>query len=104
MKSAAVQRSAVIKRSIVLHGRKTSVSIEEIFWNGLKEIARDERVTLSKLVGLIDGRRAEGSNLSSAIRVFILIRFKDWAQSLARSDLASRPAVQPPSIAAMRGG
>lgn len=65
-------KSPVIKRSIVLDGHKTSISIEESFWVALKEIARNSGTTLSKLVASIGANRAAGSNLSSAIRVHIL--------------------------------
>ena len=52
-------------------GHKTSVSLEEAFWKGLKEIADDRNVTLSDLVSSIDTDRQQG-NLSSAIRLFVL--------------------------------
>lgn len=64
-------KSKVVKRSIVIAGHKTSVSLEEAFWRGLKEIAVDRRMTLSDLVGAIDAERQHG-NLSSAIRLFVL--------------------------------
>jgi len=64
-------KSKVVKRSIVIAGHKTSVSLEEAFWRGLKEIAIDRRVTVSDLVGAIDAERQQG-NLSSAIRLFVL--------------------------------
>jgi predicted DNA-binding ribbon-helix-helix protein len=64
-------KSLVVKRSIVIAGHKTSVSLEEPFWLGLKEIAQKEQVTLSTMVGDIDTRRRQG-NLSSAIRLFVL--------------------------------
>jgi predicted DNA-binding ribbon-helix-helix protein len=64
-------KSLVVKRSIVIAGHKTSVSLEEPFWLGLKEIAQNQRVTLSNMVGDIDTRRRQG-NLSSAIRLFVL--------------------------------
>ena len=67
MKSA----STVIKRSIVIGGHKTSVSIEDDFWLGLKHIAGEREATIAKLVQEIDGVRVRG-NLSSAIRVYIL--------------------------------
>jgi predicted DNA-binding ribbon-helix-helix protein len=67
--------SVVVKRSIVLHGHKTSVSLEDQFWDALRDVARRERVTLSELVGKIDHNRS-GRNLSSAIRVFILDYFR----------------------------
>lgn len=64
-------RSLVVKRSIVLAGHKTSVSLEDAFWNALKEIAGSYNVTLSQLVATIDSQRQHG-NLSSAIRLFVL--------------------------------
>jgi len=63
--------SPVVKRSIVIAGHKTSVSLEDGFWQGLKEIANERNLTLSDLVATIDTDRHRG-NLSSAIRLFVL--------------------------------
>jgi len=63
--------SPVIKRSIVIAGHKTSVSIEDAFWTALKEIAQARQQSVAELIGSIDGAR-RGANLSSAIRVFVL--------------------------------
>jgi predicted DNA-binding ribbon-helix-helix protein len=63
--------SPVVKRSIVIAGHKTSVSLEDAFWQGLKEIAVLRQMTLSDLVASIDTDRHHG-NLSSAIRLFVL--------------------------------
>lgn len=63
--------SPVVKRSIVIAGHKTSVSLEDAFWQGLKEIAVLRQMTLSDLVALIDSDRRHG-NLSSAIRLYVL--------------------------------
>lgn len=68
-------KSPVVKRSIVLAGRKTSISLEEAFYNGLKDIAMKRRQTLSDLVGAIDADRKLG-NLSSAIRLFVLNQYQ----------------------------
>jgi predicted DNA-binding ribbon-helix-helix protein len=68
-------KSPVIKRSIVIAGHKTSVSLEDAFWRGLKEIALSRGVTLSDLVAAIDSERQLG-NLSSAIRLFVLDHYK----------------------------
>jgi predicted DNA-binding ribbon-helix-helix protein len=68
-------KSPVVKRSIVVAGHKTSVSLEEAFWNGMKEISALRKMTLSELVGEIDGNRQQG-NLSSAIRLYVLDHFK----------------------------
>jgi predicted DNA-binding ribbon-helix-helix protein len=67
--------SPVVKRSIVIAGHKTSVSLEDAFWKGLKEIASNREMTLSDLVGTIDTDRHHG-NLSSAIRVFVLDHYR----------------------------
>jgi len=61
--------SPVTKRSVVIAGRKTSISLEDEFWNGLKAIAHRHHRTLSAVVGEIDQKRR--GNLSSAIRVFV---------------------------------
>ena len=64
-------KSPVVKRSIVIAGHKTSVSLEDAFWKGLKEIASRRDATLSELVASIDADRRHG-NLSSALRLFVL--------------------------------
>jgi predicted DNA-binding ribbon-helix-helix protein len=71
-------RSPVVKRSVVIAGHKTSVSLEEAFWNGMKEISGLRNMTLLELVGEIDSNRQHG-NLSSAIRLFVLDYFKNRA-------------------------
>ena len=75
-------KSPVVKRSIVVAGHKTSVSLEEAFWNGMKEISGERNMTLSELVGEIDSKRQQG-NLSSAIRLFVLDHFKSRATPTA---------------------
>ena len=71
-------KSTVVKRSIVLAGHKTSVSLEDPFWEGLKEIAKAKRQSLSELVSGIDTDR-EHANLSSAIRLFVLNHYQTQA-------------------------
>jgi predicted DNA-binding ribbon-helix-helix protein len=73
-------KSAIIKRSIVLAGHKTSISLEEAFWQGLKDIASKKQQTLSELVGTIDSERRFG-NLSSAVRLFVLNHYQERAPS-----------------------
>ena len=68
-------KSPVVKRSIVIAGHKTSVSLEDAFWDALKEIAAQRKATLSDLVASIDSTRTQG-NLSSAIRLFVLDYFR----------------------------
>jgi len=90
-------KSPVVKRSIVIAGHKTSVSLEDAFWKGLKEIAAERSVTLSELVASIDSDRQHG-NLSSGIRLFVLDHYRsqisdDIAErSSTRELMAARPA------------
>ena len=64
-------KSLVVKRSVVFDGHKTSISLEDAFWNSLEEIAHTHGVTTSKLVAEIDNARQQ-NNLSSAVRLFVL--------------------------------
>jgi len=82
-------KSPVVKRSIVIAGHKTSVSLEDAFWKSLKDIAGERQVTLSDLVASIDADRRHG-NLSSAIRLFVLDHFR------AKSNGEVRVAPSPP--------
>jgi predicted DNA-binding ribbon-helix-helix protein len=65
-------KSAVVKRSVVIAGHKTSISLEDVFWGALRDIAAAQHRTLGEMVATIDANR-QSSNLSSAIRVFVLI-------------------------------
>ena len=92
-------KSPVVKRSIVVGGHKTSVSLEEPFWTSMKEISQQLSVTLSELVSEIDTNRQQG-NLSSAIRLFVLDHFKRLAagqtgESMPRSGPAQGLAESP---------
>ena len=66
----------ILKRSIVVSGHKTSISLEDEFWNCLREIAEERGEYVSSLVGNIDAER-QFANLSSAIRLYILRHFRD---------------------------
>jgi len=63
--------STVVTHSIIIDGHKTSISLEDAFWSGLKEIAQAQGATVSQTVKEIDNMR-KGANLSSAIRLFVL--------------------------------
>ena len=86
-------KSLVIKRSIVIGGHKTSVSLEDAFWQELKRIAGHQRATLSSVIGSIDMQRQQG-NLSSAIRLFVL------EQARARAGEAASRQGSGPEISA----
>ncbi|MDP2410515.1 MAG: ribbon-helix-helix domain-containing protein [Pseudolabrys sp.] len=84
-------KSSIVKRSIVIAGHKTSVSLEDPFWLGLKEIARSQHMTLPNIVGEIETSRREG-NLSSAIRLFVLDKVR------SQSDFARARAATPDAV------
>jgi predicted DNA-binding ribbon-helix-helix protein len=69
-------KSSIVKRSVIIDGHKTSVSLEAPFWHGLREIAELRQKPLSNLLHEIDAGRAS-ANLSSAIRVFVLEYFRE---------------------------
>jgi predicted DNA-binding ribbon-helix-helix protein len=79
-------KSSIVKRSIVVAGHKTSVSLEDAFWNSLRQIANERNETLSDLVANIDTDRQQGSNLSSAIRLFVLDCVRDQASADAKQN------------------
>jgi predicted DNA-binding ribbon-helix-helix protein len=80
-------KSRVVKRSLVVGGHKTSVSLEDVFWNELRAIAHRRRLHLSQLVGTIDSERQHG-NLSSAIRLFV---FEQSCNHSAADNRQDRP-------------
>ena len=82
-------KSPVVKRSIVITGHKTSVSLEDAFWSGLKDIAASRNMTLSELVASIDADRRQG-NLSSAIRLFVLDHYRAQAGSAGGETRSAR--------------
>ena len=69
-------KSQVVKRSIIIAGHKTSVSLEDAFWKTFKEIAHGRHMKLSELADAVDTGRQYG-NLSSAIRLFVLDFYRD---------------------------
>lgn len=84
----ALRGGATVKRSVRVAGHPTSVSLEEAFWQGLKDIAEARATTLNALIGEIDAARVEhlpdgtAPNLSSAIRVYVL----EWYKGRAPAD------------------
>jgi predicted DNA-binding ribbon-helix-helix protein len=71
MKSPKRAKSRIVKRSVRIDGHLTSVSLENQFWDALKEIAKERGAILRDLVATIKVERRKG-NLSSAIRVFVI--------------------------------
>ncbi|MDQ2081216.1 ribbon-helix-helix domain-containing protein [Xanthobacteraceae bacterium Astr-EGSB] len=69
-------KSSVIKRSVAIGGRRTSVSLEEPFWSSIKEIANQRSMTVYDLITQLHRERGEQRNLSSCIRLFVLAHFQ----------------------------
>jgi predicted DNA-binding ribbon-helix-helix protein len=83
----SVMKLSVIKHSIVIRGQNTSISLEDAFWNSLREIAHQRNETVYQLIARIDEER-KFANLSSAIRLFVLGYYQDQYNSSKLVDLA----------------
>jgi len=81
-KDPASPQSLVVKRSIVIGNRRSSVSLEDAFWNAIREIAAAKKTSLSDLITKIDDDRVvrKRVNLSSAIRLFVLDHYRRIAE------------------------
>jgi predicted DNA-binding ribbon-helix-helix protein len=86
-------KSLITKRSIVVTGHRTSVSLEDAFWSALKEIAKARNVTVSNLVAAIDAERQQG-NLSSVIRHFVLGNYRKQLSDLNGGNGRAEAATQ----------
>jgi predicted DNA-binding ribbon-helix-helix protein len=84
-------KSLVLKRSVVIAGHKTSVSLEEEFWKSVKEIACERAMTMTGLIGEIDANR-QHTNLSSAIRVFVIGVYRDRIDLAKDSETLVKPS------------
>ncbi|MFZ5963916.1 ribbon-helix-helix domain-containing protein [Thalassococcus sp. BH17M4-6] len=66
-----------VKRSLTLRGHRTSVSLEDAFWRAFREIAAEDGKAINQLAAEIDAERDLDVGLASAIRVYVLQRFRD---------------------------
>lgn len=69
------------KHSATLHGHRTSISLEDVFWTELQEIAHQRDMSFAALLAEIDDNRSPESNLSSSLRVYVL----EWVKAAAGS-------------------
>jgi len=72
---------SIARRSIIIGGRKTSVSLEDAFWDCLRGIAKEREETVSDMIATINADRQQG-NLSSVLRLFVLSCYRDQAERL----------------------
>lgn len=70
MASADYEPSEIKKRSVVIAGHRTSISLENIFWESLRRLANQRNISVNQIVTEIDKKRS--GNLSSAIRTYVL--------------------------------
>jgi len=88
VEGAPTVNSPIIKRSVIVRGHKTSISLEDPFWAEIRTIASDKKIKISDLVTEIDLDR-NGANLSSALRVFVLTHYRrhsrtaEWPEGAA---------------------
>jgi predicted DNA-binding ribbon-helix-helix protein len=68
--------STMKRRSVVIGGRKTSISLEDSFWVSLGQIARERATPVSEVIRMLDTSRDDG-NLSSTIRVFVVDHYRN---------------------------
>ena len=88
-------KSHIMKRSIVLEGHRTSVSLEDAFWDALKDIAKWKRKTVTELVRNINLDR-QHANLSSALRLFVLNYYQTPSAQLSGTSTATHTALTEP--------
>lgn len=68
------------KRSLTISGHRTSVSLEDEFWTAFRDIATAEALSTNELAARIDAKRDISTGLASAIRVYVLRRFRQQVE------------------------
>lgn len=91
-------KSAIAKRSIVLNSHKTSISLEDEFWDCLRAIADEKKIKLTALLLQIDNDR-NNANLSSAIRVFVFNEMRAQAAKATQGTAGNWPVETKPTSA-----
>jgi predicted DNA-binding ribbon-helix-helix protein len=69
------------KRSLTLKGHRTSVSLEDAFWDSFRDIAHQKNRAINDLASEIDAIRGTDCGLASAIRLFVLEHYRDMPQA-----------------------
>ena len=71
--------SSLVSRNLVVRGRKTTVRLEDEIWASFKNIAKSKECSINDLASRIDRRRESGQSLTSAIRLFVVLHYRDEA-------------------------
>lgn len=66
-----------VKRSLTLRGHRTSVSLEDEFWQGFRDIAEQQDKPINVLAAELDAERDLETGLATAIRLFVLRYYRD---------------------------
>jgi predicted DNA-binding ribbon-helix-helix protein len=82
-------RATIQKRSVLISGHATSLSLEAEFWSALREIARRRGMSLNGLVARVDANRR--GNLSSALRLFVLACYRSGELAPAVTGITAAP-------------
>ena len=90
----AGMKSLILKRSIIIAGMKTSVSLEDEFWQALKQIAAGLDIKMAELVHQI-GQQREYGNLSSALRLYVLEHYLSRARTRREPEVVQGEACSP---------
>lgn len=80
--------SGITKRSVLIMGRKTSISLEDMFWHALKDIAAEQHTSAAALLVQINQNRGN-TNFSSAVRQFVMAYYINLASDLRKTDTPS---------------
>ena len=87
--------TALICRNVTVSGRRTSIRMEQVMWTSLTDICRREDHTVNEIISIIDEKRAE-TNLTAAIRVFIICYYRDAAlNNIAKCGFAEESTFDP---------
>ncbi len=76
--------SGITKRSVLITGRKTSISLEDMFWHALKDIAAEQRTSAAALLAQINQKRGT-TNFSSAVRQFVMAYYINLVNDLRKN-------------------
>ena len=77
-------RSSLVTGNVTVSGRRTSVRLEKEMWTAFEEIAKRERSTVNDLAGRINRRKKKGQGFTSAVRVFLMVYYRDLSKSVRR--------------------
>lgn len=88
IRSALASSSSLVLKNVVVNGSRTSMRLEPAMWNALAEISHREKLTQNQICGLVNSHKAEGTTLTSAMRVFIMDYFRISSMEVKKKEKA----------------